>query len=235
MSLAEIYSFIYLIPMLLSAIFSLKAFTQKWPKPFKIFSVYLIVCLTIEIVSLLLLFEWIKPLFGERAGHNLWLYNFGLIVEQSIMLIFFYHILNHKGVRKIVGLFILTLVPFAFLNYFFLQGAHVVNSHSIVPFEVLTIIFGTIYFSQTINNNHTERLFKNPLIWILLGVFVYNLVAVNFFLTISYLSMNYQNIASIYFYVNDGMNIISYSFFLIAFLCKPHPKSPSTLSPYPVS
>lgn len=235
MSLAEIYSFIYLIPMLLSAIFSLKAFTQKWPKPFKIFSVYLITVFIFEIFAISWSRGWFKSYFPQYNQSNLWIYNLDLIIAYSILLVFFYYTVMNRSTRKIALSILLILAPFALINYFFWQGPYAVNVYSLVFFQLLSLVLGTIIFFQVMLDDNTEKLITKPLTWILIGIFVYNLFAINFICLISYWSTHYPSIASILFNANDTINIISYSFFLIAFLCKPHPKSPSTLSPYPVS
>src|SRR5258705_12717203 len=85
--------YIYLVPMLLSAIFGLNTFRQKWPLPFRLFSVFVAVTLCMELFAM----WWNVTLHATKYWHynasNLWLYNFYLIPQYLFYLYFFYTVL----------------------------------------------------------------------------------------------------------------------------------------------
>lgn len=228
------YTFLYLIPLVLSAILSLRSFWQKWPKPFRLFSIYLVIDVVFEFFAIW--WTWRpRSVFPTYNKWNLWVYNLNLVISQFIMLIFFYYILRDRKIRKYIIVAILLTVPFSVFNYFSIQGPHVVNSYSIVLLDVTALILGTSYFFQVLHEDRIIKLGKDPLTWILMGRFLYTIFTVNMFLTYGYLINQSPKTITIFLHINDSINLLSYTFYIIAFLCKPHPKQPSTQSLYPVS
>ena len=59
--------------MLLSAIFSLRAFRLKWPKHLRVFSIFLLSTLLVEIFSIA--WKWELHKSGGWGPTNLWIYN----------------------------------------------------------------------------------------------------------------------------------------------------------------
>ena len=235
----ELYTFIYLIPMLLSAIFSLKAFSQKWPKPFKIFSVDLVFCVIFEAFALiwpyLIKYGWFNSYLVGYKPYNIWIYNFGMIAAESISLYFFYEVIRSQTIRKVILGAMIILIPLSFLNYFFFQGPHILNNYSLIAFKICNIILTLLCFIQIINDEQIFKLAKYSLTWILIGRFLYSLFTIIPFLNYDFLSEQYIKIGFLFFYAQDLVNIICYTLYLIAYLCKPHPTPPSTQSSYLVS
>ncbi|PZR26438.1 MAG: hypothetical protein DI535_14300 [Citrobacter freundii] len=234
----ELYTFIYFIPMVLSAIFSLKAFTQKWPKPFKVFSIFLIISVVVEASATIWSFgikrKWFPSYLLQYTEYNTWIYNIGLILSGIVSTYFFYCLVKSPIVRKFLLTILWLLSVLSIVNYFFIQGPHQLNSISLVPFAFITITFSTICLFQLVSDEQIVSLSRQAITWLLLGQFIYALFAIMLFLNFTFLIDRLTLFASKYLYSQDIVNIICYTFYLIGYLCKPHPKQPSTQSSYPV-
>lgn len=214
------YNYIYLIPLFLSAIFSLKSFRLKWPGPFKLFSVFLISTLLVEVFAI----AWKWELYDELgyAPYNLWIYNGYLVIKHLFLFYFFYGILTSHLIRRIILWSLVPFVLFCAVNYFYIQGPHYPNSYTIVVANTLTILLALAFFNQILAAKNTIRLKKSTEVWISFGTFIYYSGTLPLFIFFNYLLTRQQNVASSYFYINDALNIVMYLFYLISFLCKPH-------------
>lgn len=215
------YSYIYLIPLFFSALFSLRSFRLKWPKALKVFSCFLITTAVVEAFAIAWKWELYKT--GHWRLTNLWIYNAFLPVRHLFYLWFFYETITSAIVKKMTLLSALPVFIFGVINYFFIQGPHAVSTYTIIIENIITIVLVLVFFYQVLRNKNIIRLSASAEIWICLGTFIYYSGTLPFFMLFNYLLTRHLNIASSYLYINDALNVIMYLFFLIAFLCKPHP------------
>jgi hypothetical protein len=214
--------YIYLIPMLLSAILSLVVFRKKWPQPYPVFSIALICNLSVELFALL----WNLYLHNTRWWHftpgNLWCYNFYLLPQYLFYLYFFYKVIRNKKIKKNILLFSGFFTLFALANYFLLQKAHQTNSYTMIAGYIAVIVLCIHFFNQTSSEKEAVELAKSPAIWISSGLLLFNLCSLPCFIFTNYLNIKNPALSLSLFYVVQVLNIITYSFYSIAFLCKPH-------------
>src|SRR5213075_2322057 len=118
------YSYIYLLPLVLSAIFSLKSFRLKWPKPYKLFSIFLCTTLLVEVFAISWKWYLYKTEYWNYSKSNLWIYNAFIVVRGIFILIFYYEVLTSVILKRMICACIILLIPFGILNYFFIQSPH---------------------------------------------------------------------------------------------------------------
>jgi hypothetical protein len=220
---------IYLIPMLLAAVLSLRVFIEKWPAPYRTFSSFLFATLVIEFGAIFWMWDLYKMFGGKYNDWNTWIYNAGLMVRLVLLLWFYHSIITSVRVQKLIrwigGLALLLLIVVyigwplnTFVGYFLL-------------FNAVSILFAVLYFRQLLKSDEVIRLEKDPCVWISIGTLIYNMANLPVFTFIDYLVKTNTKAALDSLYYNDALNILSYTLFLIAFLCKPQPKPlPSSFS-----
>ncbi len=216
------YNYIYLIPLLFSAILSLKSFRLKWPKPYKIFSALLLSTLAIEFFAISWKWGLNHTNYWNFSHSNLWIYNAFLLARHLFLLSFFYQVIVSTTVRKIILWSVVPFFLFAIANYQFIQTPHYVNTHTIVLANTVTIMLSLTFFYQILNDNNLTKLYSNSIVWISLGSFIYYSGTLPFFLLFNYLIKENIPMALSYLNINTALNTIMYTCLLISFLCKPH-------------
>jgi magnesium-transporting ATPase (P-type) len=212
--------YLYLVPIFTSAILSLKSFRLNWPKPFRIFSVFLISTFLIEIFAI----SWTKGLckteYWNYSRENLWIYNAFAVISHLFFLAYFYHILTNKFIRTVIVLSIVPFLVFSIINYFFIETPHRLNAYTIIIANIITILLALGSIIQIQREKIIINLNTSPVFWIAAGTLVYYSATLPLFIYFNYLN-EYSPIGQYYTYINDALNIIMYTAYLIAFLCKP--------------
>lgn len=216
------YNYLYLLPLLFSAIFSLKSFGLKWPKPYKVFSAFLVVTLLTEVVAIGWKWYWHETRWWHCSKHNLWIYNSMHIFLFGLFSHFYYLMLYPSIMRKLIGYLAPLLIVFGWLEYFFLQSPNAMNHYTLVITNVFCLVLSLAFFRQVLNEDAIVKLTRYPMVWISLGAFIYCSGSLPFFIFFNYLFKAYPTMALSMLYVNHALNIIMYTLYSIAFLCNPH-------------
>jgi hypothetical protein len=214
--------YIYIIPMLLSAIFAVRSIRQKWPQPFRAFALFLIVTVSVELFALWWNVSLHKTRYWRYNASNLWLYNFYLIPQYLFYLYFFYKMLNRTGAKKVIRVTAVLYAILATVNYCLVQGPHAINSYTIIMAYLTVISFSVLFFNQTVNTKEVFKLNASPAIWITAGIFFFHFCSLPCFIFSNYLNINNPALSLSLFYAIQFFNIVTYTFYLIAFLCRPH-------------
>ncbi len=215
------YRFIYLIPLLLSAAFSLRCFRLKWPAPYRIFSIFLLSTLLVEIFAIAWKWELHQDLFGKYTRENLWIYNAFLVIRHILYLSFFYFVLDSPALKKMIRWSIIPFLVVGLLNYFFIEKPHTVNNYAFITSNILIVLLSLASFNQLLKNKRLIRLSADPLTWISLGTLIYHSASLPIFIYFNYLLNGYFSLMDTFLFINDSLNIIMYTLFLIAYLCTP--------------
>lgn len=215
------YSYIYLIPLLLSAIFSLKSFRLKWPKPFRVFSIFLISTLLVEIFAIAWKWELCKTAYWSFSPSNLWIYNAFLMIRHLFFLAYFHEILTAPSLKKFITISIIPFLILACINYAIIQTPHKVTTYTIILANVITVLLSLAFFRQILRDKKVIRLSSSSEFWIALGAFIYYSGTLPLFIFFNYLLKEHYSMAESYSYINDALNIMMYTFYLISFICKP--------------
>lgn len=213
---------IYLVPLSLSAMFSLKSFRLNWPRPYKFFSIFLLFTLAIEIFAVTWKIFLFKALGNNYSDSNLWIYNIYLIPEYMFYFLLYYSFLKTKIVKKAFVLLCLSYLCFAICNLFWIQSLYNLNSYTIISGNILVILMSLNYFNQSLNDRGLKRQTSNPLFWISTGAFIFFSGSLPYFIFMNYLIKNNIAMAIALFNILLILNTFMYSLYLIAFLCNPH-------------
>lgn len=214
------YEFIYLIPILLSAIFSLRSFGLKWPKQYRLFSAFLILTLVSESFAIAWKWHLHETSFWRYTKNNHWIYNSFHIGRFVLFVLFYYLALKPSQTKEIIKFISAFVTVFAILNYFFIQGPYQSNSYTILLTNACGILLSLLFFKEVIGQTENVKLRTDPMFWISLGTFIYCSVSIPYFIFSAYVFKN-QTAGHPLLNVNSVLNIIMYTCYLIAFLCPP--------------
>lgn len=218
------FYYIYLIPILFSAVAGLRAFSHNWPRPYKYFSIFLFVVLAVELfanVWTLWLHRQFTPAYSKK---NVWIYNVFMIPEYLFYLFFYYNLAQNRTEQK-RNLFIVIGAAFIIwgtANMIFVQQMMVMNTYSLLFYSIAVVYLAIDYFVSLLRSNKLVNLSREPLVWISIGAFFYHLCCIPY-----YIFMNYTTAKDIQLIImlSKIMTVLvsaMYSSFTIAFLCRKH-------------
>lgn len=215
------YQYLYLFPLLLSAIFSLKSFKQKWPKQYRLVAMLVILTLFIEVTAIGWKWYWYKLFSRGYTRNNIWIYNLYISIHLAISFAIFYHILNSNLYRQAIKLLTAPLLLFGLLNYLAIQGPFQYNTYTLLINRIPVIVFCIAYFKQLLEEPGVIALHKEPLVWTVVGTFVYLSVSLPYFIMFRYLNNENVELSLKFLSINDTLNLILSTCYSISFLCKP--------------
>ncbi|QHS62387.1 hypothetical protein [Chitinophaga agri] len=219
------YEYLYLYPLLLSAILSLKTFGPKWPKQYKLFGVLVMVSLLTEALANFWIIR-LHNLFGwDYSKNNLWIYNLFITVRLVLLQAIYYLLLHNPRIKRMIAVSAPILILFGLINYFFIQGPFQSNTYTVITSHVTIITLCLYYFRQLLQDPYIIVLHKEPMIWMTLGTFLYQTASLPFLVMFGFLNMYHSPLALSFLFINDTFNFLMCICYLISFLCKPqHPQ-----------
>jgi hypothetical protein len=210
---------LYLLPMLISAILSLKTFRLNWPAAYKTFSVSLFVALFTELFARFWRF-YLHNHWGFNYPHiNHWIYTTSLIPQSLLLLAVFYQIIHTKLYKKIILLFAVLVVIFVVLNFSLWQSFYEINSNSHVFIAALVLVVVLMYFEELRREKEVKKLSQQPMVWIAFGVSVFHLLSIPYFLSINYLIDKHPSLAGSFIYMYLLFICFWYLLYIKALLC----------------
>lgn len=219
----KVLQHIYIIPLLLSTLLSLKSFRLSWPTPYKMFS-FLLVCITVVEITAILwkYFFYSKIGAGHFSNSNIWLYNCFLIPQYLLYMLVYYKLLISSFLKKTIVITAILFSVFTVINLLFFQPIDTINSFPLIVASLIMLLLTTGYFEQIRKGKEIIQLTSEPMIWISLGAFIFHTANLPYIISLNYLIHNNIPLAIALFYIYLGLNCIMYTFYSIAFLC-PHP------------
>jgi hypothetical protein len=215
------YYHFYLIPLLFSAIFSLKSFGLKWPKPYRIFSLFLILTFVTEIFAILW-GQYLHKVFSQPyPNNNLWIYNGSYLIRYSLLLLFYYKMLNSAGIKKVLQFVGFGIIVFGVLEFTIIQSPDVMNQYTLILSNTFGILITLLYFRQILRDPRVISLVRSPVFWITLATFVYCAGCLPYFIFFNLAVQKSIDLALVLLKILSALNIFLYTFYLIAFLCRP--------------
>lgn len=215
------YEYWFLLPLLLSAIFSLKSFWQKWPKQYRWFAVLLIVSILTEVFAISWKWYLYKMFTRDYSKNNLWIYNIFITIRLALLLVIFYQILHATTIKKMIRYAGPVLVLWGVLNYAFIQGPWQYNTYSVIFAHVPIIVLCLCYFKQWMDETRAIVFYKEPMVWMAAGIFLYHAASLPFLVMLNFLNMQQSGLAMLALPINMTLNLLMCFFYLISFLCKP--------------
>jgi hypothetical protein len=213
-----------MIPLCISAIYSLKSFRHNWPVPYKIFSLLLLYVLFLETFAFI--WPYLRSLIRNwpYSKSNLWAYNIGLIPQYILYLAMYYYIAKSATARKWILMLGIPAILFIPVNFLFIQSIHIPNNFSFLFLQISMILLTVIYFEEIRKSNEIINLQTHPFTWIALGAFVFHLGDIPFMLGLNHLIIYDLSLANALLFLHVILNCVMYSLYTIAFLCNPPPQ-----------
>lgn len=212
---------IYIIPLFISMLLSLKVFRLKWHAQYKTFSILLIVIFSTEIFAISWKYYLHKNIgSGDYSNSNIWLYNIFLIPQYLLYLRIYYLIIRSSAVKKAIAIIRILLPAFIIINLLFFQPINTINSYSIVASSAVVLFLSISYFEQLRNETEIIKLTSHPMVWLSLGAFIFHAANLPYIISLNYLIHNNIHLAVALYYIYLGLNCILYTFYSIAFLCR---------------
>lgn len=219
--MVKVIQHIYFIPILLSAILSLKAFRHHWPLPYRIFSCLLILILLIETfaITMNLLGYFLTGWYFSQP--KLWLYNSFLVPQYLLYMAVYYHAIRSVKIKKLIVIIALIFTLLAISNLLFFQSFNSVNSITLLMASGIVLFLTITWFEQLRKEEKViAPLTANPMAWISLGAFLFHATFLPYILGLNYLNRTDISLAIALFYVYLLLNCVMYTLYSIAFLCK---------------
>ncbi len=201
----------YLYIIAISIIVGLAFFKRLNPPVIRWFVPFLILTLAVEICGMWLRFH---------HTNNARLYNVFTSIEFMFYSLVFRQAVDNIRLKKVI-LYAAIIFPFlVLLNIIFLQPFTKFHTITFRAGSVMVITWCYLYFRQLMRSEEFAPLFKNPFFWISTGLLFF--YAGSFFFMSSdllmYINLPYNS--DFWFALNDTLNIILYTAFLISFVCQ---------------
>ena len=201
-----------IISVLVCFVLSLVNYLNKnSPLYLKLFPVFLFLVLACEYESYRL---------AHRHQNNLYLYNTILVIEFLFYLFFFYSVYRVSIARKIVLLLMAIYLAGALINIFFIQGMKVFHTYTFMTGCLLVIAGCIYYFLQLFRYPQTGSIMRDPAFWVASALLFYYACVLPVYGILNYISSMSRHFSQTLKFIINFMNILLYSLFILAFLCK---------------
>lgn len=212
---------IYFCFLLISFLCSLISFRLHYPFNLKMFALFLGLTLITEICAVFLL-----KFFHLHSNKGI--YNTYMLIEYTFYAYFFKSILSSGRARAVSALLIL-LFPFLwFITTFLIFSFLTWNSYMLMLGDLFNIIMCVVYFYQIFTSETLIDLRKSAEFWICAGTFMYSCCEIPITGILNYLGNNYPSSVRSFEHILQILNMVMYSTFIYAYLCRL--KTPTTRS-----
>jgi len=206
--LYNIYYFIILIGIILSSFLFLK----KDDSPYlKYFAPFLFLTLFIELLCLHL---------ANNAIHTISIASSFNIIEVCFYMWVLGNIIKSKKIKKTITFMLIVFPILSIINLFFFQGIHNYNTITFSVGCLILIFLSIYYFYELFKLQHAVRLSTDPGFWICTGLLFFYCCSFPVYVSINIIKNFSNELGHIITFVLAILNVILYSLFCIAFLCK---------------
>jgi hypothetical protein len=220
--MTKIIHTIYLITLLVSAMFSLRVFRLNWPKAYKLFACFIFVAVFTELLATM----WTSNTFGFQkfnplgATNNHWIITIGLMPQYLLLMLVYLFLINSPYIKRIIAFIIPSYIVFSIINFIFLQGLNNINDYTHILASSIMLFLVFTHFEQIRKDTILLKLSNQPIVWISLGIFVYHLINIPYIFSMNYLiSENFFGTALAFHGFYLFILIATYSLYIKAFLC----------------
>jgi hypothetical protein len=166
------------------------------------------------------LVEWLADKLWSNSSSNAVIYNFFTIVEFVFYLFILYSIIENSAAKKIIIGVIFVYVPASLINIFFFQG---LNSLHTITYSIgcLSIVGGCIlYFFEVFRARQIINLLHEPGFWISSGLLFFYSCTFPYYALTDLLKGSAPFILNNFWTILNVLNILLYTLFTIAFVCR---------------
>jgi len=222
--MTQVIQHLYLIPMFISAILSLKAFRLSSFAPYKLFSILLFTALTTEILANLWHY-YLHDFNGwSYSKNNAWIYTISFIPQYVLFMLVYHRALQSTRIKKVIVYTAVLFTLLVLINVLFIQKFYIINSNIHILADCIMLFLAFAYFEELRRDKVIYKLSDQPMVWISLGSLVFHLLNIPFLLSINYLNRHFPAAAISFFYVYLLFIFVSYVLYSRAFLCKTPPQ-----------
>jgi hypothetical protein len=147
-------------------------------------------------------------------------YNIVLLIEFLVYAFFFKEIIISVWIKKMISIFMILFPVFWYISVFFIFKITEWNSYIFLVGGTFTIIWALIYCYQLLTSIENVSLGSCGEFWIALGIIIFYSCQVPFMGIYNFLIVNYPSLIMNFQIGLQVTNIIMYSLFTYAFLCK---------------
>lgn len=164
--------------------------------------------------------QFIGSYLSRHSIHNIILYNIYSVFEFSFYFFILREMIRSKKM-KVFFLIILIVYPIlAFLNIMFIQKSGTFHSLTYSIGCSIIVILAIIYFAELFQRPNTISLKNDPAFWICTAILFSYVCTFPFWGLVNLVSKGPRIIADNLITIVLIINILSYSLFIIAFLCR---------------
>ncbi|MBX2923609.1 MAG: hypothetical protein KF746_15515 [Chitinophagaceae bacterium] len=203
----------YIVFILLAALASSLVYFQK-EKPSRFlffFPVYLFTTFTVEYIAVRMSYKGINTIA---------LYNIFTAIEFVFYLWMFSQIIHHPVIKKFLYN-CLWMYPVVFLmNRLFIQKGEQYHTLTAGLGSLLIVLAAIFYFYELFQSEKSVDLVREPSFWISSGLLFFYSCSFPLYSLISYFYSPSNKIVNYLVSLSSLLNILLYSSFIVAFLCK---------------
>ena len=186
-------------------------FKKNCPNFLKAFSPFLALTFLIEFGGIQL---------TKRGVNIVPIYNIFTSIEFCFYTWVIRDIIQYKKIKKALAFLLIGFPFFSALNSFFIQGISNFNSISYSLGCLLIIALAVYYFFELFRLQYAVKLINDPGFWICTGLLFFYSVSFPIYVCDNLIKNFPTKLHSILSFVIIVLNLILYSLFCIAFLCK---------------
>lgn len=151
---------------------------------------------------------------------NAWLYNISVPIEYCFYTFILWAYFKSAKVRRITAAFLLCFFLFCLANMFFVQGFRKFNTNILKVASFAMIVLSCLYFTELMRLEHQVDLLREPMFWIVTGLFLFNAGEFFYSLFSDYLiTHRMDRTRYIFASINNKLIWVLYTCFIISFLC----------------
>jgi len=147
-------------------------------------------------------------------------YSIIMLIEFLIYAYFFKQVIISKLIKKMISIFMLIFPVFWCISVFFIFKSQDWNSYVFLIGGTFTIVWALIYFYQLLTSLDGMSIRSSGELWIALGIIIFYSCNVPFMGMYNFLRNNYPSLIMDFQSGLQIINIIMYSLFTYALLCK---------------
>jgi hypothetical protein len=221
----EMLLHIYMLPLLLAAIFSLRSFRPNWQPHFRVFSIFLFFVLAIEIFEILWKYELHQTAYWSYSDSNTWIYHVSFPFQYILLFLFFRSVEVRYRFNCYSKYLFPPLILLSICNPLFIQGMHKLNTYTLIA-EVIVFLVATIrFFRQYRDVNEALHIARQPVAWLMVALFLFHAANLPFLLAIADPGFHATSLWQPAYTAYQVLTFIVYSLYTIAFLCKIPPRT----------
>ncbi len=178
---------------------------------------------SLKIVTLISLLSFLFEIIGNYMGYlgvnNIWLYNSSDLIRFPLWFLF-YHFSFTALDQKKSALVLTFIFPIFWVVLMYFQDIRLFQTYSFIVGSILLLILCFLYLLNEYRSSSTESLFKNPNLWICLGLLFYYSLNLPFIGLYNWINSISSHFALTYFYICViGSSILLSLLTLTAFIC----------------